>query len=38
MNAFFQKIRLIPIVLCVAVGLFVLKVSGIIVDGGYTLG
>lgn len=38
MSAFFQRIRLIPIVLCVAVGLFVLKVSGIIVDGGYTLG
>lgn len=38
MNAFFQKIRLIPIVLCVAVALFVLKVTGIIVDGGYTLG
>ncbi len=35
---FLQKIRLIPIVLLVAGGLLALKLTGIIMDGGYTLG
>lgn len=34
----FRDFRLIPIVLVAAVGLFVLKVYGIVADGGYTLG
>ena len=38
MNDFLQKIRLIPIVLIAAGGLLALKLTGIIMDGGYTLG
>jgi flagellar motility protein MotE (MotC chaperone) len=38
MNHLFHRLRLIPIVLFAAVGLFLLKVTGIILDGGYTLG
>ena len=38
MNEVLQKIRLIPIVLIVAGGLFALKLTGIALDGGYTLG
>lgn len=38
MNEFLQKIRLIPIVLIAAGGLLALKLTGIILDGGYTLG
>ncbi len=38
MSALFHRIRLIPIVLIAAAGLFLLKVAGIIIDGGYTLG
>ena len=38
MNEALQKIRLIPIVLIVAGGLLALKLTGIVLDGGYTLG
>lgn len=38
MNDVLQKIRLIPIVLIAAGGLLALKLTGIILDGGYTLG
>ncbi len=38
MNRLMRNIRLVPIVLCAAAGLFALKLSGIIIDGGYTLG
>ena len=38
MNEVLQKIRLIPIVLIVAGGLLALKLTGIALDGGYTLG
>ena len=38
MNELLQKIRLIPIVLVAAGGLLTLKVAGIALDGGYTLG
>jgi flagellar motility protein MotE (MotC chaperone) len=38
MNDFLQKIRLIPIVLIAAGGLLALKLTGLIMDGGYTLG
>lgn len=33
-----REVRLIPIVLVAAGGLFVLKTAGIVLDGGYTLG
>lgn len=38
MRGLFHRIRLIPIVLIAAAGLFLLKVAGIVIDGGYTLG
>jgi flagellar motility protein MotE (MotC chaperone) len=38
MSLLFHRLRLIPIVLVAAAGLFVLKVTGIVMDGGYTLG
>jgi flagellar motility protein MotE (MotC chaperone) len=38
MNWFVYKIRLVPIVLFAAAGLFTLKLTGILIDGGYTLG
>lgn len=38
MSLLFHRLRLIPIVLVAATGLFVLKVAGIVMDGGYTLG
>ncbi|ARQ00807.1 MotE family protein [Pseudorhodoplanes sinuspersici] len=38
MNDVLQKIRLIPIVLIAAGGLLALKLTGLILDGGYTLG
>jgi flagellar motility protein MotE (MotC chaperone) len=38
MSLLFHRLRLVPIVLFAAAGLFVLKVAGIIMDGGYTLG
>jgi flagellar motility protein MotE (MotC chaperone) len=38
MNRLFHRIRLVPIVLVAAAGLFLLKVTGIVIDGGYTLG
>ena len=38
MNRLMRNIRLVPIVLCAAAGLFALKLTGIVVDGGYTLG
>jgi flagellar motility protein MotE (MotC chaperone) len=34
----FHRLRLVPIVLFAAAGLFILKVAGIVMDGGYTLG
>ena len=37
MNRFWRDIRLIPIVLVATISLFVLKVSGLVFDGGYTL-
>ena len=37
-NRGWRDIRLIPVVLVATVSLFVLKVSGIVLDGGYTLG
>ncbi len=38
MTAFIYKIRLIPIVLIAAACLFALKLTGIVLNGGYTLG
>ena len=38
MSWFIHKIRLVPIVLFAAAGLFTLKVTGLLIDGGYTLG
>lgn len=38
MTHLLHRLRLIPIVLIAAIGLFLLKVSGIVLDGGYTLG
>ncbi len=38
MNKYFRDIRLIPIVLLATTCLFALKVSGIVFDGGYTMG
>jgi flagellar motility protein MotE (MotC chaperone) len=38
MKFLFHRLRLVPIVLFAAAGLFMLKVAGIIIDGGYTLG
>lgn len=38
MSLLFNRLRLVPIVLFAAAGLFVLKVAGIVIDGGYTLG
>lgn len=38
MSWFIHKVRLVPIVLFAAAGLFTLKVAGLLMDGGYTLG
>ena len=38
MSLLIHRLRLVPIVLFAAAGLFVLKVAGIVIDGGYTLG
>lgn len=38
MSFLFRRLRLVPIVLFAAAGLFLLKVAGIVIDGGYTLG
>lgn len=38
MSWFIHRIRLVPIVLFAAAGLFTLKLTGILIDGGYTLG
>jgi len=38
MMGFIDRVRLVPIVLCAVAGLFVLKLSGIVMNGGYTLG
>ncbi len=38
MTLLFHRLRLVPIVLVAAAGLFLLKVTGIVMDGGYTLG
>jgi flagellar motility protein MotE (MotC chaperone) len=38
MRLLFHRLRLVPIVLFAAAGLFVLKVAGIVMEGGYTLG
>jgi flagellar motility protein MotE (MotC chaperone) len=38
MSRAWRDIRLVPVVLVATVSLFVLKVSGIVFDGGYTLG
>ncbi|HXD44787.1 MAG TPA: flagellar protein FlbB [Pseudolabrys sp.] len=38
MKHFWRDVRLIPVVLLATVSLFVLKVSGLVFDGGYTLG
>lgn len=38
MNLFKREFRLIPLVLVATVSLFALKVSGLVFDGGYTLG
>ncbi len=38
MSWFFHRIRLVPIVLFAAAGLFTLKLTGLLIDGGYTLG
>jgi flagellar motility protein MotE (MotC chaperone) len=38
MSLLFHRLRLVPIVLVAAGGLFLLKVTGIVIDGGYTLG
>jgi flagellar motility protein MotE (MotC chaperone) len=37
MKRFWRDVRLIPVVLLATVSLFVLKVSGLVFDGGYTL-
>lgn len=37
MKSFWRDVRLIPIVLLATICLFVLKVSGLVFDGGYTL-
>jgi flagellar motility protein MotE (MotC chaperone) len=37
MNRIWRDIRLIPIVLLATISLFALKVSGLVLDGGYTL-
>ena len=37
MKHFWRDLRLIPVVLLATVSLFVLKVSGLVFDGGYTL-
>ncbi|HVV80459.1 MAG TPA: flagellar protein FlbB [Pseudolabrys sp.] len=38
MNLFKREFRLIPLVLVATISLFALKVSGLVFDGGYTLG
>jgi len=38
MKRFWRDVRLIPVVLLATASLFVLKVSGLVLDGGYTLG
>ncbi|MFN3351157.1 MotE family protein [Pseudorhodoplanes sp.] len=38
MSLLFHRLRLVPIVLIAATGLLLLKVAGIIFEGGYTLG
>ena len=38
MTHLLHRVRLVPIVLVAATGLFLLKVTGIIMAGGYTLG
>lgn len=38
MSLLFHRLRLVPIVLVAVAGLFLLKVTGIVLDGGYTLG
>jgi flagellar motility protein MotE (MotC chaperone) len=38
MSWLIHKIRLVPVVLFAAAGLFTLKLSGLLIDGGYTLG
>lgn len=38
MIRFARDVRLIPVVLVATIGLFVLKFSGLVFDGGYTLG
>ena len=38
MSLLLHRLRLVPIVLFAAAGLFLLKVAGIVLDGGYTLG
>jgi flagellar motility protein MotE (MotC chaperone) len=38
MRLLFHRLRLVPIVLFATAGLFILKVAGIVMDGGYTLG
>ena len=38
MSLLFHRLRLVPIVLVAAAGLFLLKVTGIVMEGGYTLG
>jgi flagellar motility protein MotE (MotC chaperone) len=38
MTHLLHRLRLIPIVLIAATGLFLLKVTGIVLEGGYTLG
>lgn len=37
MKRFWRDVRLIPVVLLATISLFVLKVSGLVFDGGYTL-
>lgn len=38
MSLLFHRLRLVPIVLVAVAGLFLLKVTGIVLEGGYTLG
>jgi flagellar motility protein MotE (MotC chaperone) len=38
MKRYWRDVRLIPVVLLASISLFVLKVSGLVFDGGYTLG
>jgi flagellar motility protein MotE (MotC chaperone) len=38
MSLLFHRLRLVPIVLVAAAGLFLLKLTGIVMEGGYTLG